>query len=156
MNKYTSNSSRGRVLEVDLEYPKELQELNNHYPLGLDKLEIKREILSEYQLKINDLCNIPIVNVKKWVPNFFDKEKYVIHYENLQLYLKLGLKLKKIHRVLEFIKSQSLKPYIKFDTQKRMETGKNNDEDGKALYKLMNNDIHGKTTEKRDGKIELM
>ena len=156
MNKYTSNSSRGRVLEVDLEYPKELQELNNHYPLALDKLEIKREILSEYQLKINDLCNIPIVIVKKWVPNFFDKEKYVIHYENLQLYLKLGLKLKKIHRVLEFIQSQSLKPYIKFDTQKRMETGKNNDEDGKALYKLMNNDIHGKTTEKRDGKIELM
>ena len=156
MNKYTSNSSRGHVLEVDLEYPKELQELNNHYPLALDKLEIKREILSEYQLKINDLCNIPIVNVKKWVPNFFDKEKYVIHYENLQLYLKLGLKLKKIHRVLEFIQSQSLKPYIKFDTQKRMETGKNNDEDGKALYKLMNNDIHGKTTEKRDGKIELM
>ena len=156
MNKYTSNSSRGRVLEVDLEYPKELQELNNHYPLALDKLEIKREILSEYQLKINDLCNIPIVNVKKWVPNFFDKEKYVIHYENLQLYLKLGLKLKKIHRVLEFIQSQSLKPYIKFDTQKRMETGKNNDEDGEALYKLMNNDIHGKTTEKRDGKIELM
>ena len=156
MNKYTSNSSRGRVLEVDLEYPKELQELNNHYPLALDKLEIKREILSEYQLKINDLCNIPIANVKKWVPNFFDKEKYVIHYENLQLYLKLGLKLKKIHRVLEFIQSQSLKPYIKFDTQKRMETGKNNDEDGKALYKLMNNDIHGKTTEKRDGKIELM
>ena len=90
------------------------------------------------------------------MPNFFDKEKYVIHYENLQLYLKLGLKLKKIHRVLEFIQSQSLKPYIKFDTQKRMETGKNNDEDGKALYKLMNNDIHGKTTEKRDGKIELM
>ena len=65
MNKYTSNSSRGRVLEVDLEYPKELQELNNHYPLALDKLEIKREILSEYQLKINDLCNVPIVNVKK-------------------------------------------------------------------------------------------
>ena len=65
MNKYTSNSSRGRVLEVDLEYPKELQELNNHYPLALDKLEIKRQILSEYQLKINDLCNIPIVNVKK-------------------------------------------------------------------------------------------
>ena len=90
------------------------------------------------------------------MPNFFDKEKYVIHYENLQLYLKLGLKLKKIHRVLEFIQSQSLKPYIKFDTQKRMETGKNNDEDGKALYKLMNNDVHGKTTEKRDGKIELM
>ena len=52
-------------------------------------------MLSEYQLKIADLYNIPIGNVKKLMPNFFDKEKYVIHYENLQLYLRLGLKRKK-------------------------------------------------------------
>ena len=58
-------------------------------------MEIKREMLSDYQLKITDLYNIPIGNVKKLVPNFFDKEKYVIHYENLLLYLRLGLKLKK-------------------------------------------------------------
>ena len=50
-------------------------------------------MLSEYQLKISDLYNIPIGNVKKVVPNFFDKEKYVIQYENLQPYLRLGLKL---------------------------------------------------------------
>ena len=51
-------------------------------------------MLSEYQLKIDDLYNIPIGNVKKLVPNFFDKEKkYVIDYENLKLYLRLGLKL---------------------------------------------------------------
>ena len=56
-------------------------------------------MLSEYQLKIADLCNIPIGNVKKLVPDYFDKEKYVLHYENLQLYLRLGLKLKNIHRV---------------------------------------------------------
>ena len=41
------------------------------------------------------MYNIPIGNVKKLVPNFFDQEKYVIHYENVQLYLRLGLKLKK-------------------------------------------------------------
>ena len=58
-------------------------------------MEIKREMLSEHQLKIADLYNIPIGNVKKLVPDFFDKEKYVLHYENLQLYLRLGLKLKK-------------------------------------------------------------
>ena len=51
-------------------------------------------MLSDYKLKIANLCNIPIVNVKKLVPNFFDNEKYVIHYENLQHYLRLGLKLK--------------------------------------------------------------
>ena len=52
-------------------------------------------MLSEYQLKVADLYNIPIANVRKSLPNFFHKQKYVLHYENLQLYLILGLKLKK-------------------------------------------------------------
>ena len=55
------------------------------YPLVPDKIKIKRKMLSKYQLNITDLYKIPIANVKKLVPNFFDKEKYVIHYENLQL-----------------------------------------------------------------------
>ena len=71
LNKYTSNSSKGCVFEVDLEYPKELRELHNDYPLAPDKIEIKREMLTDYQLKIADHC------------------------ENFQLYLRLGLKLKK-------------------------------------------------------------
>ena len=67
-------------------------------------------MLSEYQLKFADLYNIPIGNVKKLVPNLFGKEKYVIHYENLQLYLRLGLKAKnktkqKKHCILEFNQS---------------------------------------------------
>ena len=85
LNKYASNSSKGCVLEVNLEYPKDLRELDNDYPLAPDKIEIKREMLSEYQLKIADLYNIPIGNVKKIVPNFFNKYKYVIPYKNLQL-----------------------------------------------------------------------
>ena len=66
-------------------------------------------MLSEYQLKVADLYNISIGNVEKFVPNFFDKAKYVIYYENLQLYLRLGLKLKKIYCLLEFNQSQWLK-----------------------------------------------
>ena len=92
MNKYISNSSKGCVIEVDLEYLKELRELHNNYPLAPDKVEIKREILSEYHLKIAYLYNIIIGNVKK-VPNYSDKENYVLHYENLQLPLRLGLYL---------------------------------------------------------------
>ena len=87
---------RKDVLEVDLEYPKELRELHIDYLLAPDKIEIKREMLSDYQLKIHNHYNMPISNVKKLVPKFFDKEKYVIHYENLLLYLRLGLKLNKI------------------------------------------------------------
>ena len=86
---------KGCVIEVGLEYPKELQELNNDYPLAPDKTQIKREIFPGYQLKIADHNNISVCNVKKSVPNFFDKGKYLIHYENLQLYFRLGLNLKK-------------------------------------------------------------
>ena len=95
MNRYTSNSSKGCVLEVDFKYPKELCALRDDYHVAPDKIEIKREMLSNYQLKIADFYNISIGNVKKLVPNFFDKEMYVLHYQNLQLYMRIGLKLKK-------------------------------------------------------------
>ena len=63
-------------------------------------------MLSNYQLKIFDFYDISIGYVKKLMPIFLDKEKYVLLYENLQLYLRLELKLKKIHRPLEFNQSQ--------------------------------------------------
>ena len=110
--------SKGCVLEADLEYPKELQELHNNYSLAPDKIKIKREILSDYQLKIAELHNVPIGNAKKFVPNFFEKGKYVLHFQNLQLYIRLGLKLKSIHHVLEFHQSEWLKPCIEFNTKK--------------------------------------
>ena len=114
LKKYTSNSLKECVSEVDLEHPKELNELNNDYSLAPDKIEIKREILPEYQLTFADLCNIPIGNVKKTVLNFFDKGKYV-----LVVLLKTVIKAAKIHRALEFNQSQWLKPYIEFNTQNR-------------------------------------
>ena len=55
LNKHASNSSKGCIFEVDLEYPKELREFQNDYSLAPNKTEIKREMLSEYQLKIADL-----------------------------------------------------------------------------------------------------
>ena len=82
--------------------------MHNDYLLALDKIEIKKE-MSKYQLMILDYYNSPI-NVKKLMVNLFDKEKYVLHYKNLQ-YIRLGLKLKK-QRVLEFNQSQWLKPYV--------------------------------------------
>ena len=66
LDKYDNKrSSRSSVLEVNLEYPKELQKLHNDHPLAPDKLEIKEEMLSDYQLKITDDCSIPISYVKK-------------------------------------------------------------------------------------------
>ena len=112
-------------------------------------------MLSEYQLRITDLQNISIGNVKKLVPNFFDDEKYVIHYENVNLCFRLGLKLKKIHRVLESNQSRWLKPYIEFNTHKKIKAEKNNDKDENALYKVMNNAIYGKTMKNLRNRIDV-
>ena len=68
--------------------------------------------------------------------NFFDKEKYVFDCKNLQLYSRRGLKLKKIHCVLEFNQSQWLKPYIELNTIKKIEAEKNNGKNGKALWTM--------------------
>ena len=64
LDKYTSNSSKGCVLEVDLEYPKESRKLNNDYSLAPDEINIKREMLSIYQVKIADSYNIRIAKLK--------------------------------------------------------------------------------------------
>ena len=64
LNKCTNISSKGCVLEVDLEYPRELRELHNHYSLAQDKIEIKREVLSECPLKIYNFYNILMVMLK--------------------------------------------------------------------------------------------
>ena len=74
LNKYSSDSFKGYALEVDLDYPKQLRELHNDYPLAPDKTEIKRKMLSDYQLNITDIYNIPIGNVKKLVPKLLRKK----------------------------------------------------------------------------------
>ena len=55
----------------------------------------------------------------KFIPNLHQKEKYVLHYRNLKLYLSLGMRLTMIHRVMTFKQQPWLKTYIDFNTQKR-------------------------------------
>ena len=140
-----NNSSSGYVIEIDLEYPKKLHDIHNDYPLAPEKINIPKEWLSKYRLKIASVHNITTGTVKKLVPNSMNKNNYVIHYRNLQQCLELGIKLKKIHKILKFKQSDWMKPYIAFNTQKR--TISNNEAD-KNFFKLINNSVYDKTMEK--------
>ena len=95
----------GYFLEVDLEYSGELHELHNDYPLTPEKLAVFNDMLSKYCKKISNKYEIKVGDAKKLIPNLGQKTNYVLNYRNLQLYLSLGIKLTKIHRVLEFEQS---------------------------------------------------
>ena len=150
--KYNEDSNKGLILEVDLEYPKELHDLHNDYPLGPEKVKVTDDMLSAYCKNIQKKFNISTGLVHKLILTLCDKEKYVLHYRNLQLYVDLGLKIKKVHRVLEFNQSPWLKQYIDFNTQKRTQA-KNSFE--KDFFKLMNNSVFGKTMENIRKRVDV-
>ena len=120
------------ILEVDLEYPRDLHDLHNDYPLAPERLKIG--------------------GVEKLIPNLWDKEKYIIHHENLKLYLELGLKVKKIHRGIKFREEPWMRSYIELNTRLRA-NGKNDFE--KDFFKLMNNSVFGKTMENIRNRVDV-
>ena len=121
------------ILEVDLEYPENLHDLHNDYPLCPEKVKCKN-------------------GVEKLIPNLRDKTKYVLHYKNLIQCLDMGLKIKHIHRGIKFVESEWMKPYIDKNTNLRAKA-KNNFE--KDFYKLMNNSVFGKTMENIRNRVDV-
>ena len=121
------------ILEVDLEYSKNLHDLHNDYPFCPERVECKN-------------------GVEKLIPNLRNKTKYVIHYKNLIQCLKAGMKLTKIHKGIKFIESDWMRPYIEMNTNLRTKA-KNNFE--KDFYKLMNNSVFGKTMENIRNRVNI-
>ena len=122
---YDEDSDKGYILEVDVEYPKNLNYLHNDLPFLAERMKINK-------------CS-------KLVYNLYDKNNYIVHIRSLKQALNHGLILEKVHRVIQFNQEVRLKEYIDMNTELRKQA-KNDFE--KDFFKLMNNSVFGKTMEK--------
>jgi hypothetical protein len=113
-------------LEVDLEYPEELHDHFNDFVPAPDNIVPEGS-------KTGKLC-----------PNLLPKERYVLHYRNLQQYATLGVVVTKVHRGVSFVEDDFLRRYIDLNTGLRAQS-KNDFES--SFFKLANNSVFGKTCE---------
>ena len=102
IDELVKKDEKGYLLQVDVKYPKELQENHNELSFLMEKMKISR--------------------VEKLVPNLKDKKGYVVHIKALDQTLKNDLKLKKANQVIEFQKSRWMKAYIMRNTRLRKDT----------------------------------
>ena len=138
--KFEEDEGFGYFVEVDLEYPEELHHKHNNYPCAPEKMKVSIDELSPHQKKLREELKAGPATEKLCL-TLKNKEKYILHHKNLLQYMKLGLKLKKVHRVLQFNQSRWLKEYIDMNTSFRQEALSKFEKD---LFKLMNNAFFGK------------
>jgi len=149
LNSIPPDSDTGYIIECDLTYPQHLHNLHNDYPLAPEHLTVSPDMLS------NSCNNIKAPNWKptqKLVPNLQNKTKYVCHYRNLQFYIKHGLILTKIHRIISFYQSPWLKPWIDYCTERRKMARNEFESD---LAKLQANATFGKTMEQVRNRVNV-
>ena len=147
------DSDTGYIIECDLEYPAHLHDLHNDYPMAPEHLTVTRDMLSPFALGLLEADpRRPWIPTQKLVPNLLDKTKYVVHYRNLQLYVKHGLKVIKVHRILSFAQAPWLKSWIDLCNQQRREATSDFESD---LAKLQANATFGKTMEQVRHRVNI-
>ena len=124
IKEYNEINDKGYVIEADVDYPQELHDLHSDMPFLPERMVINE--------------------TKKLVCNLHNKKNYVAHINMLKQALDHGLKLRKVHRVIEFDQEAWLKKYIDFNTDLR---AKATNDFEKYFFKLMNNAVFGKTME---------
>ena len=122
-------------LEGHLEYPEDLHDLLNDYPLAPERVKFG--------------------NIEQLIPNMNNKANYVVHYEHLKLYESLVLKITKIHRGIKFEENAWLEKYINLNTKLRIEAKQSRNNFQVDFFKLVNNSVFGKTLENIRNRVDI-
>ena len=145
----------GCIIQYSLEYPVALHDYHSDYPLAPLKKSIPYDMLSPVARMICDKHKLKrTTNVEKLLATVEDKDFYILHYRNLQLYVSLGLRVKKIHAGIIFKQGPIMKSYVDFKSEKRAQATNKFDTD---FYKLLSNSLYGKTIEnpEKRSKVKL-
>ena len=131
----------GYFIECDLEYPAEIKEKTENFPLCPYQTKADPNLFSEYMNSVKQPNYKP---TEKLMCDLTNKYNYMMHYRMFRFYTNLGMKVTKIHTIYRFKQSLWLEKYINHNTQKRTKAKTNFEKD---LYKLMNNAFFGRTME---------
>ena len=108
--------------------------------------------MSPYQRRLIKDLDLNPPDSKKLLLTLQDKNNYVVHYRNLQFYLKQGMKMKRVHRVFEFDQECWMEPYIRINTEFRKKAKSDFE---KNVYKPINNSVFGKTMENLRNRVDI-
>jgi hypothetical protein len=137
---------RHYIFEVDLEYPAEIHDRDDDYPMAPENMTINEELSGPKQRELRaKYFAAACSHSRKLICSFLPKKRYVVLGHLLRFYLDLGMRFTKIHRGIKFTASPYLEPYINNSTNKCKMYKK--DEVKKNFYKLMINEPYGKTIE---------
>jgi len=138
----------GHLLEVDLEYPADVQDRSEDLPFAPEKLVLPEACLTEFMRNqwqnLNGGKDKVYRGTSKLMMTHWDKKNYVVNGRLLQFYLQQGLVLSKVHRAIKYKQAAFFEPYITYNSRRRQEA-KNAFE--KDFYKMKNNSLFGKTME---------
>ena len=144
VNSIPDDSTTGYILEVDMDYPNHFHDVHSDFPLCPQAFAVNPDDLSSYTKSLASKLDIKPGKCNKLISDLRSKQRYALHYRNLKLYMRLGMVVTKIHRIISFTQSRWLKPYIDFNTEQRQKAANDFEKD---FFKLMNNAVFGKTME---------
>jgi len=152
-SKINTENENGYILEVDLTYPAKLHKKHNDFPLAPENIKVEYDHLSPLMKEVLvELEQKTKYSDKKLVGTFHDRVRYVTHFKNLKLYLNLGMKLTKIHRVLCFHQKAFIAPFIKKCTKLRQNASSKFEQD---QFKKVANCVYGKTIQNTRNYIQV-